>query len=683
MTDDEYDLRLIERDPFAAPPSRLGVRNVPKPANEPLENEYYRAFLGQGVGMGWGEEGEAWLRSKLPGGRSYEDEVRDLRERYAEFSRRNPTGSTIAEVAGGIVPTAAALLAAPFTGGATAPAAAAGAARTAGALGRLAQRYRDAPLLARTAGVGGTTGAVTGAGTADEGDRLNEAIVGGGLGTTVGVALPLAMQGTGGAYRFLRDRLASSEPATTEVAASRISRALERADMTPEEAAAKIEADRLQGIPSTLANVDPKVAALLERVAPRSEGTERRIVEALEPQMEGSRYRASVQTQQRLGAGNLAEDEEAITRSLRSNADQNYRAAYAAGDVDDPQISQMLQSPSIMGAWKDAAELARLDAQAARSNAIRAGDESFNPRDFLIRAPGDMPDVKTIDYLKRALDARINSLFRSSDTTARTEAAALRVVRDNLRERTKEVVPAYREALERYAGDTEVKQALRSGFEDFNKLTNEEINRMFTRAPSAGGMSDAEKDAFVTGVNRFLYGRLMEAPIGQNAVGRLIRSPEMEAKLRPMFDSPAHFDLFKAALEREGQLYDQGKRALESAVRGGRARAAGDIEESSELGQVVTNLAHGNWRSGLVNFASSVARNSTISEKAAQKLTDMLLSSSPNEVAAAVRILEDFGERAAGSRAFSEAMQTGLTRGVTGAAFTREPPRRRDATAED
>jgi hypothetical protein len=256
-------------------------------------------------------------------------------------------------------------------------------------------------------------------------------------------------------------------------------------------------------------------------------------------------------------------------------------------------------------------------------------------------------------------------------------------VRDNLRERTKEVVPAYREALERYAGDTEVKQALRSGFEDFNKLTNEEINRMFTRAPSAGGMSDAEKDAFVTGVNRFLYGRLMEAPIGQNAVGRLIRSPEMEAKLRPMFDSPAHFDLFKAALEREGQLYDQGKRALESAVRGGRARAAGDIEESSELGQVVTNLAHGNWRSGLVNFASSVARNSTISEKAAQKLTDMLLSSSPNEVAAAVRILEDFGERAAGSRAFSEAMQTGLTRGVTGAAFTREPPRRRDATAED
>ena len=89
MTDEEYDRALLSRDPFTTQASRMGVRNVPVPANQPLENEYYRALIGQGLLMGWGDEAEAWLRSKLPGGRSYEEEVADLRRRYAEFQERN------------------------------------------------------------------------------------------------------------------------------------------------------------------------------------------------------------------------------------------------------------------------------------------------------------------------------------------------------------------------------------------------------------------------------------------------------------------------------------------------------------------------------------------------------------------------------------------------------------------
>lgn len=673
MTDEEYDRALLSRDPFAAPGSRMGVKNVPVPANEPLGNEYYRALIGQGLGMGWGDEAEAWLRSKLSGGRPYEEEVADLRRQYADFQKRNPVGSNVAEFVGGALPTVASLLATPFTGGAAAPVAAAATARTAGALGRLAGQY------GRTAAIGGATGAVTGAGTADEGDRLNEAVVGGLLGTGVGLALPAGMAAVSGGRRMLRDALASGDDATAKVASERVNQALERSGMTPAQAEARILADQAQGIPASLANLDPKMAAALERLAVRGEGTERIVVDELVPRLERSRQRGAVQTQQRLGAGDLFQQEEVIARELRRNADQNYRAAYATGDVDDPRISQMLRNSEIVDVWKDAAEMARLDARAARSTAVRAGDENFSGRDFLIRAPGDTPDVKTIDYLKRALDAKINSLYSSTDTTARTQAAALRTIRDNLRDRTKEVVPAYREALERYAGDIEVKQALRTGFEDFQKLPREEIERMFNRAPSAGGMSDAEKDAFVTGVNRFLYGQIMNAPAGQNAVGRLIRSPEMGEKLRPLFPSNSHFDMFKSAMEREGQMFEQGTNALKAAVQGGRLRAAGEIDSNSQLGQLLGDFLTQSNRGSLTSLAARAARSANISEEAAERITRMLTSSKPQEVSAAVRLLENYGERLAtpftGNRERTlRQLQTGATTGAATSMLPRQQP---------
>jgi hypothetical protein len=443
--------------------------------------------------------------------------------------------------------------------------------------------------------------------------------------------------------------------------------------MTPAEAGDVVAADRARGIPSTLANVDPKMAAALERVAPRSEATERRVVEALEPQVEGSRYRGTVQVQQRLGAGNLFDDEEAITRDLRTRADQNYRAAYATGDVNDAAIAQIINEPAVQNAYRDAYQIASADAQAARTNAARFGTP-FSPDDYAIRPPGQTPDVRTIDYLKRALDGRVNSLYAARESTSNAEANSIKIIRNNLRDRTKEVVPEYREALNRYAGDVEVRDALRNGFEDFSKLNREEIERLFNRPPSAGGFSDAEKDAFTTGVNRYLYAQIMNAPVGQNSVGRLIRSPEMGNKLRPLFDSNSHFDLFRAAVEREGQLFEQGARSIQSALSGGKMRAAGDIDENSAIGQLLGDAMGGNFRGTLTNFAARAARNSTLNEKTADRIAQMLLSSKPDEVAAAVRVLEDYAEKAASRSRGQQIRETSAVVGTQPASIPREFP---------
>ena len=107
-----------------------------------------RAFLGQGLGMGWGDEGEAWLRSKL-GNQPYEQALQQIRQEYAQYARENPGTAMAAEFAGGMAPAIGMM----FVPGAQPAAAAQMQRSTLGTLGRLAA-------------LGGTTGAISGAGSA-------------------------------------------------------------------------------------------------------------------------------------------------------------------------------------------------------------------------------------------------------------------------------------------------------------------------------------------------------------------------------------------------------------------------------------------------------------------------------------------------------------------------------------
>jgi uncharacterized phage-associated protein len=44
-----------------------------------------RAAIGQGLMMGWGDEAEAWLRSKL-GDNDYEPELKQVQSEYGKYS---------------------------------------------------------------------------------------------------------------------------------------------------------------------------------------------------------------------------------------------------------------------------------------------------------------------------------------------------------------------------------------------------------------------------------------------------------------------------------------------------------------------------------------------------------------------------------------------------------------------
>lgn len=625
---------------------------------------YFRAALGQGLGMGWGDEAEAWLRSKLPGGEPYDVELARINREYGEFAQRNPATSTMAELGGGLLPMAASYLATPFTGGAAAPLATASTARTAGVLGRLA-----ASPYGRGAAIGAGTGVISGAGSAQPDDRASGALAGGVLGTGVGVAAPAVMRGAGAASRWARDRIIPTEETVTTRAAEKVNKAMQEAGITPLEAEMRIAADRARGIPSTLANVDPALVDLAETVAQRSGPSARRVEETLGRQSTGARERAYMQTRKGLQPGDFYAEEQSLVDQLRRQAGTMYDDAYAIGSVRDPRIMEALKDPQFKGFYDRAREIANREGLAAK---LRGEDPSKYKLEeiYVVNPQGEaqlvgVPDVRTLDYIKRGIDATIERGFKGEGMST-AEANSLKDLRkvfvNAIDEATTDPntgVSPYKAARSAYAGDMEVLDALRSGMNDFRKLDHEEIIKMVS------GMSGAEKDAFKTGVVRNIYSSIMDPSGNINAAQRIIGSPETAAKLQPLFDSPAQFNLFKSALEREAQLFQQSNRILGGAATGRRLQARERFEEGPGVGAMVGDAITGGFFNSLTNLAARVARSATMTDDVADKVSKMLMSSEPAEVAAAVKLLEQYSAKAAASAANLSKAEAGAIMGAT------------------
>ena len=628
-----------------------------------------RALLGQGLGMGWGDEAEAWLRSRLPGGGSYEQERRKINQDYARYARKHSVIAPLAEFTGGVLPTVVAIGATGATGGAGAPAAAATGARTVGALGRLATNPYVRGLV-----TGATSGAVSGAGAAEPGSRgkgaTTGAIIGGAAGTTIPAVLRAGRSGT----RWLQSRLAKSEPNVERQAAQRVNRALQQQNMTPEQAAIKMAEDRAMGVPSTLANTGRRTAGLTEVLAQRP-GTAPEIIEgALEGQRLGARERVYGQARQAISPGDFYGEEGKLVEQLRRQADTLYDKAYEIGAVSDGRIQDVLQHPRFQAFYNKAREIADAEAMAAR---LRGEDPSkFQLSEIYTVDPQGVatltkvPDVRTLDYIKRGIDATIDEGFRGKGMST-AEANALKDLRkvfvNTIDEATGGDASPYRIARQAYAGDMEVLDALRAGMDDFNKLDHEEVINLVK------DMTPAEKEAFRTGAVRNLYTKIMSPTQNINAAQRVIGAPEMQAKLQPLFDSPEKFDLFKSALERESQLFQQSNQILGNSATFRRQAANAELQGGADTGAFIGDMiSGGGFFNSLTNAAARLARSAQMSDEVAAKTAKLLMSSDPAEVAAAVKLLETEAARAAPRELAFNAAELGAITGST-AAFPSAP----------
>jgi len=609
---------------------------------DPTAKGRARAALGQGALMGWGDEAEAWLRSRMGQG-SYEDQLRAIRGETAQYGKDFPVTSAALEFAGGALPGVLVPGAQPAAVGST------------------------LKTLGRMSGMGAATGAVAGAGSAEEGQRGAGAGSGAIIGGAAGAALPLALKGASAGRRWLMERLFPTEARVTELAARKLNRALEQGEVAPGDLPTLLAADRARGVPSRLLNVSPATVDLAEAVAQRTGKGAHKMEEGLTAQKMGSRERTYQQVSRGLQPGDFYADEQRLVEDLRKRAGPMYDTAYAHGSVDDPAINAVLKDPEFAGFFGKAKEIANKEALAAK---LRGEDPSkYQLEDLynLVLDPATqtltpvlrrLPDVRTLDYVKRGIDATVDSMYSSGRSA---EASALKQLRNQFVSTLDKNVPAYAQARKGYAGDMEVIDAMRTGMNDFNKLDHEQVSKLVS------GMGAAEKEAFRTGVARNLYSRIMDPSGNFNAAQRIIGSPETQAKLQPLFDNPGQFQLFKTALERESQLFHQANRVLGGSQTGKRAQMREQFEGTDDIGSAIGAAVTGGFWNSLTSTGLRALRNTEMPEKTATKLSDMLLARDPHEVAAVVKLLEEQAAAAAPQALRAGATERGAVTGTASA----------------
>jgi hypothetical protein len=597
-----------------------------------------RIALGQGLGMGWGDELEA--AAAAAGDETYEEALARIRAANQQYYEQNPNLAMAAEIGGGLLPTAASF----FIPG---PGTAAGTARAAGALSRIRQmqQARRAAATARSplaeAGremiVQGGLGAVAGAGAADE-DRLGGAGSGAFMGGATGLATPFIPRVVKGAY----ERYWPSASNIERAAAGNIWR--ERGAMLPGVAdfEAKLARDRALGIDvSSILNTSPRLARQAEMLANRGGDAAEALAERAERNIAGARGQTLATIERGLGKPNYFGREADLLNQLRSKARTAYDEAYQFGTVRDPRIVAALQTPELLAAYNEARRIAGIEKAAAQ---LRGEDVSrFDLEDIFVANPqGEitiqkLPDVKTLDYVKRGLDSLIDTQF-GGNAINKTMAANLRTLRNDLVnaiDKATEVngVSAYRNARRQYAGDLEVLDALRTGRSDFASLQPEQITAM------ASNMSQAEKDAFREGVVQGLFESINNTSQERNFAKLFANNPNLLSKLKPLFDSSAQFDLFDEAMKRQSQLFRQEAGMVRGSQTAAR-RSAAERFESDPYALALFELGSGASLPGMVVKALSRAQ---VTDDVAAQMAKMLNAGTPDEIAAVVEALERYG----------------------------------------
>jgi hypothetical protein len=615
--------------------------------------------IGQGL-FSLGDEAEAGIR--WLGGAPYKKSLEDIRHQYEIYKRYNPVEAGAIELGTGI---ASAFIPGVGLAGKGFEAAT-GAARLA--------------PLARVALTGAAEGALSGAGAGETAEgRTGGAL----MGAVTGAGGGALLHGLGRGVNWGREALQALRSPGSDAAVSKadqiIADVVQRTGLTPDQIMERMRLDRQYGIPSTFGQSGDELMRLTEAAVYRPSAGRGELVEKLVGQQAGSRGRVANTIQTASPSPDYFATQEGVMTGLRSRAKTAYDAAYAAGDVNDPQLNAFLNTPEGKALFGDAQKLASAD----KAGAVLRGEdpEQYNLRPVFnavrdaegnvvdFTPTGDVvPDVRTLDYMKKAMDARITGGFKSSNAADISMAHSLKDIRNSFVERLDNLVPAYRAARDQYKGDIEIADALEMGRNNVPKMRWQEFQKSWNK------MSVGEREAVRTGTMQRLLEPIEDSPGERNFAQNIVGSESWRRKLSTMLPRD-QYDVLEASLKREAELRGKTTRALAGSPTTGRLAsiadidrliAGGDVEGAAEL---LTNPR--SW----VRAAASVllkAKDLNLAEGTYSAIARSLAEDDPVKVGEMfARILASAPARQAASD-----VRTGLEQRVAGgvAAASGAPP---------
>ena len=591
--------------------------------------------VGQGLGLGFGDEAIARVRAKMEG-RPYDDVVREEREAYQQFQEKHPFAALGTELVSGAIPT----IGMAMLPGAGTPGAVAGSVRMGQAAQKLAQYMPKfmTGTMGKAAGTAAATGAVAGAGSETEGNRMGGALEGGATGAVLGPTVAKGIQLAGQGAKAVKNAIRPSPNAVEQRATNKVLEAMGRDEMDTQALRDRMLADKKLGVNSTIMDATPSLSTLGEAVVTRPGPGRKVLGQGLNERLEGGREAVGARTLKDVAKGvDYTAQEDKLVGTLRSNANNLYDAAYAKGAVDDPRIMKVLEDDTFKKAFAEAKAISSKEARAAE---LRGEDPSkyqlkdlyeLDPKDNTFKFTGtQLPDVRTLDYVKRGIDALIDKGYRG-EGMSKAEANALKDLKKAFVGAIDDNVPEYATARAKYAGDMEVLDALRLGRTDYltPKMLPAEAKKL------VDGMSDAERDALRAGAAQAILTKIMDAPQQVNAAQRVIGAPATRKRLEALFEDPKEYQVFEAALQRESELFRNAQDIVRGSRTANKTEALKDLKSGNGIFDIAgeaVDVAAGSPGSVVGRVLKYLQARTTLDEKTATEVAKMLKSGTQQEV---------------------------------------------------
>ena len=481
--------------------------------------------LAQGATFSGADELEALIKS-MAGQGSYEQNVAALNLAKMQYERQNPKMALAGEVIGGL-PYAAV----PFLGAA-----------------RYAQMAKTASPLVRAAittganiGTGAVTGALAGAGSADVGERMAGAKLGGTVGGVAGVAIPAVTKTLGAVGGKVVD-VTAGIPGVQRVGqaiGAATGQSIDYANRAKEKLLEAMYRDKTQ-----LSDIDAVLRAATKPVGIVDIAGEnvRSLADVAQKYPGVARQEGRTALEER-GAGQANRIKSDISTYLgdftdpfdftsqvairqREVASPLYNSAYQFGEVNNPEVLKFLELPQFKQGFKEAEKLF-----AARGEAV----------DF------SRPTVEALDKMKQGLDVLIEKETEAV-TGKVSQLGKIYINKKNefLSALDKEV-PDYGKARQAFAGDAEIMQATRDG-QNFFKLTPAQAQREFA------GLNPSQQEAYRIGAIDALKNNIDKAKDTADVRKRIFGSTQERDRIKTLFPDADSFNSFERDMTTEASM---------------------------------------------------------------------------------------------------------------------------------
>jgi hypothetical protein len=547
----------------------MGLARPVYAAGGAVENLLERA-IGKGNGQGIAD---AYLRG--------EKEYDAAREQYRS---QNPIMSTIAGLGGG----AASL-------------AGAGAVGLPGAIGRIWQGAK----------AGGTYGGVSGLAEANgsAGERLAEGAKGLGIGAAIGAAVPAAIDVARTATAPIRSMFsAATKPEQTAV--RQIAQAMEDGSISPTQAQQALQEARAAGVRDmTLADVGGKNAQQLAATYAKSPGPGKQAAaDFLEQRMAGRGENLVDVARPALGhpEQTYGAIDQLIEQRAKAATPLYERARNTPLDTTRPEydaIMRELETPS--------------GQQALAAAARKMADEKVPSKMIPINAGQDgsvtlsrLPDTRTLDYVKRAIDDKIQAARRVGNMD---DARIFQSVKNGVVNNLDQLNPAYKSARAAFAGPSESKDAIEAGMQ-FLTMPSEDIRKVMQ------GLSQADREFARLGAAR----ALKDIAGASSDRTRELLSGNMRERMQEIFPDKGSYDRAYQGWQAIKGQSDLARRVLGGSQTYENFAQAGDAALDPSI---LLHAAHGNFLGATKDALRGLAnRFGGITPKVGANGIEMLLS---------------------------------------------------------